>query len=527
VSAEQPESSGWDNLTVKPNNNGPVNSTPDTTDAARYQRREADWRNGAIVYQVLVDRFAPAAAPAAKRHLYPPPRTLHPWSEAPRKGVRLRREGLWSHELAFWGGDLRSVRSKLDHVQSLGADVLLLNPVHLALTNHKYDPLDYFQVSPEYGTREDLRELAADLHRRGMRLVLDGVFNHMGRRSSWFQEALSDPGSGRRDWFFIGSEYRLGYRAWANVPNLPELRLENPAVRARIFEDEDSAVRTSLRDGIDGWRLDTAYDLGIEILEGLTRAAHETKAGSMVVGEVWNYPAGWMPPLDGVLNFHAREILLRMAAGQLAGSQAGRMLSRMVDDAGIEPMLKSWLVLDNHDMPRLRNLIPDGKLRRMAQALHFTLPGSPCLYYGAEVGMKGGEDPEMRAPMRWDRVLENNPHLAWMRKLIALRQASRALRVGDFCVLDTRELLAFSRQTDRVAEIVIVVANPTRTSVREAFSCRDGKLMSGTHLVDALDGTQVTVYSGLIDLEVPPRTARVLRLPPDPGVEYSPYKRTP
>ena len=144
---------------------------------------------GAVVYQVLVDRYAPSADLEGKKRLYAEPKTLHAWSEVPRRGTFLEKQQLWSQEVAFWGGDLASLQTRLDHVQQLGADVLYLNPIHLGWTNHKYDSLDFNVVSPEFGTREDVKRLAAELHRRGMKLVLDGVFNHMGRQSQRFQDA--------------------------------------------------------------------------------------------------------------------------------------------------------------------------------------------------------------------------------------------------------------------------------------------------------------------------------------------------
>ena len=134
--------------------------------AGVFEAREQDWRNGAVVYQVYVDRFAPAADLEAKRALYPAPKRLRAWSELPTHGAYLPEAKVWSHEIDFWGGDLQSLRGKLDYIQGLGADVLYLNPIDLAYTNHKYDTLDYRQVSPEYGTRDDARALARDVHAR-------------------------------------------------------------------------------------------------------------------------------------------------------------------------------------------------------------------------------------------------------------------------------------------------------------------------------------------------------------------------
>ena len=489
--------------------------------------RAADWRNGAIIYQVIVDRFAPSTNLAAKKHLYPAPKTLHDWDELPAGGKKIEELGLWSHEIAFWGGDLESLRGKLDYIDTLGAEVLYLNPIHAAFTNHKYDAQDFAQVSPEYGTRADVIALADECHARGMKIMLDGVFNHMGRTAPIFIEAMRSPASSYRDWFVIDNKaHNRGYRAWYNVPNLPELNLENPAVRKHIWEGRDSVVQKWLRDGIDGWRLDVAYDIGFAYLKSLTDAAHAARPGSWVVGEIWNYPEQWSPSVDGVMNFHLRQIVIDMVDQKITGRQAGVLIDRMIADAGLEPLLKGWFQLDNHDTRRIRNHVPDDRLRRVAQALQFTLPGSPVIYYGSELGMDGGGDPANRAPMRWDLVTDDNAELAWIRKLIALRKQNRAIRVGEFRLLDTERALAFTRYTDRAGETVIVVANPTDQPIREVISTRNSKLMSGWKLQDALGGDDATVFAGLVELNLPPRSVRVYQ--PFLGQserDYTAYKR--
>lgn len=508
-------------------------ATPNFANAAdrelgpKLEAREADWRIGPIVYHVLVDRFAPASPDRleGKRHLYAAPKTLHAWDELPTRGERTEDPGCYTHEIAFWGGDLISLKESLGHVQGLRADVLYLNPIHQAYTNHKYDAQDYAKVSEEYGTREDVKDLARVCHERGMKLMLDGVFNHVGRTSPMFQEAMRDEGSKYRSWFFFDGKYQHGYRAWYNVPNLPEVNLDNPDVRAWIWESRDSVVRGYLRDGVDGWRLDVAYDIGFAYLESLTNAAHEERPGSAVIGEIWNYPEQWMPSLDGVMNFHARQIVLDYLHGKLSGRRAGRLLDSMIADTGLENILRSWLVLDNHDTERLTNVLAEKELRRMARVLQFTLPGSPCVYYGTEVEMTGGADPENRAPMRWDLVNEENEDYQWFRKLVEVRKKSRALRVGEWRLLDCDTLMAFQRHTDRWNETVVVVANVTAMPVTEVVSVRDSKLMNFAPLVDQLSGREVNLQSGMIEVEVPAHTAMVLMPVDRAGSDYSPYKR--
>ncbi len=502
-----------------------------TAAAGPFEDRERDWRNGAVVYQIIVDRFVPSERLEAKRALYPAPKTLKPWTEPPKAGPYLEDQKLAAHELDFWGGDLASATTKLDHIRQLGADVLYLNPIHLAYTNHKYDAFDFQAISPEYGSREDFKRLAAEARRRGLKVVLDGVFNHMGRNAPKFQQALADAKSPWRDWFVIGPQYAGGARVWTGYQNLPELNLENRAVRRHLWLDRDSVVRSYLRDGADGWRLDTAYELGLPFLREMTDAAHAEKPGSLVVGEIVNYPAKWLGAMDAVMNFTLREIVLGLARGEIAPAAAGRMTERLVRDVGIEPMLKSWVVIDNHDIPRIATQLPRTEQRRLVQALQFTLPGAPNLYYGAEVGMTGGADPENRGPMRWDLVREDNAELAWVKRLIALRMQHRALRVGDFRLIESQRLLAFERHTDKALQTRLVIANPTDQPVRERLLVAQPFLMDDTPMVDVLGlvpGAALAGFGpGLITVEVPPQGVLVLQPQPKALGGYSRYKRVP
>ena len=498
----------------------------DQAKTGKYEVREADWRNGPIVYQVLVDRFAPSANLDAKRALYPAPKKLRAWNEEPRRGTYLDAERVWSHEIDFWGGDIASTMGRLDHVQQLGADVLYLNPIHLGWTNHKYDSLDYQVVSPEFGSRDDVKKLAAELRRRQMRLVLDGVFNHMGRNASIYRDAEANPQSPYRNWFVFGPQFKGGTRTWWNAENLPELNLENPAVRDHLYAGPDSVVRSYLRDGVDGWRLDVAFDIGFKYLEELTRAAQAEKPGALVVGEIPNYPREWFPSVDGVMHFGLRKLMIAAANRQLDGASFSRMVARLVQDADYEHLLKSWVYLDNHDTFRLATTVPDTQARKLAQVLQFTLPGAVNLYYGTEVAMQGGDDPEMRGPMRWDRVQAGHADLVWTKQLVALRKQNRALRVGDFRTAEASAgVIAFERHTDRAGDTVLVLVNPTLQEVDTTVLVANSKLMDGENLVDQLGGKVIQLQAGLVQARMPAQTAWVLKPQLTTADGYSSYKR--
>ena len=497
--------------------------------APELARRAADWRDGAVVYQVLVDRFAPGENLATKRALYAAPRRLRAWSETPKAGAYVPAAEVWSHELDFWGGDLASLRAKLDYIQNLGANTLYLNPIFSSFTNHKYDAWDYRQIDPAFGTRADLAALAKELHRRKMHLVLDGVFNHMGRKSPHFQEALQDPHSPYRRYFTWRPGQDPSYVGWMDVANLPELHLEDPVVADEIYRRPDSVMQGYVRqEGVDGWRLDVAFDLGFAILADMNRALKTAKPDSVLIGEVWNYPEEWSPALDGVMDMHGRAILLALLAGKLDGPMASAMWETMIADAGLEPILKSWLVLDNHDTPRLATVLPAAWQQRLARTLQLTLPGSPCLYYGSELGMTGGGDPEQRAPMRWDLATPANETLAYHRKLLALRRAEPALRYGDFRGLHARQLFAFLRRTAGVRDTVVVLANPAAAPVTEVVQLRESKFQDDSTLRDVFTGQPVQVLGGMLEVTVPAHQALVLKMDTRPYPHgYERYDRMP
>lgn len=489
------------------------------------ESRAKDWRNGAVIYQVFVDRFVKPANRKAKAKFYTAPRRYMEWDELPKAGKFEPKLGVWTHELDFWGGDLGGVQSKLGYVKDLGIDVLYLNPIHEAFTNHKYDAIDYKKIDPAFGTESDFESLVKGAHKSGLKVVLDGVFNHMGRRSPYLQDALANPKSAYRKWFFLGDEYKAGYKGWLGGTNMPVLHLEDEGLQKYIWGGSDSVVQHFLKLGVDGWRLDVAYEIGPKWLGEITKAAHKAKKGSLVVGEILGYPAGWQDSLDGQYNLFAPGLCMELLNGSVDGGRAGQMLNDYVADAGIDHVLKSWLVADNHDTPRLPSMLPDEEDRQLIWALMFTLPGSPNIYYGSELGMEGGGDPENRAPMRWDLVGPKNSTLNWIKRFVAFRKSHPSLKYGDFQALRTDKLLAFTRTTGKLRENVIVVVNPTSKKVTETFAHRIGNLMSWEEMQDMLSDTKVLQKTGLMTVEMPPKSIRIFTPVVTRTNGFSPYDR--
>lgn len=488
-----------------------------------FDARRQDTSLGQVIYEIWVDRFVPPQDPAKSSKFFTAPQKFHAWTEVPKAGHPDPATTFWSHELDYWGGNLQGVQTKLDYIKGLGADCLYMRPIFEAYTNHKYDTTDYYKIDPSFGSLSDFRSLLGASHNKGLKVVLDGVFNHVGTRFAPFQTALK--GKDKRDWFTFDSKYKAGYMTFSGVANLPALNLENPAVRNYLWNGEDSVVRHWLREGIDGWRLDVAYELGPEYLNELSIAAHETSPSCTVVGEIRGYPSDWFPHIDGVFNFYPMTMARDMLKGNFTGKQMGQILEDMVKDAPMENLLYSWLCVDNGDTSRLAHDIPDMKDRHLIQAMQFTLPGSPVIYYGTELGMDGGGDPECRAPMRWDMVTDSNPDLKWIRALTSARKTHPSLKIGDMKVLRTKELLAYLRYTDKLREAVVVVINPTDHLVEEAIGTRLGRAMSYATYQDSLTGETLLAPDGILRPRMKPKSVALYSVVVPGWSDYDPHHR--
>ena len=488
-------------------------------------RREKDWRMGSIVYQIFVDRFAPSLGLENKKHLYKAPRTLHAWNELPKRGVKDPQTRYWSHELAFWGGDLMSILSKIDYLKQLGVDTIYLNPIFEAMSNHKYDTYDYEQISEEYGSMEEFKQLIKVFKENNLKLILDGVFNHMAIGSPKFKEANQSPSSEYRPWFVFGNQFPTGVRLWHNAPSLPELNLKNSKVRDYLFNAENSIVKRYIALGIDGWRLDTAIELGYEYLYELTIAAHKANPNSIVIGELNNYPQGWAPAMDGTMLLPLRDLIIQVVKGGISAKVFSNVVEKMIAETGMETILKSWVLLENHDTARIVNDLPSFANYQLAKTLQFSLPGTINLYMGEEIGTPGGDDPLNRTPMNWHVVEKGNLYSKLHQQLIQLRKQYRALRIGDIMFLESDQLISYIRTTDRYDEVVVVVLNPTDKPIQEMIMMTDPLLKSHHKFINVLTGEVVTTsYGIMLPITMPPKSSYILKPDVSPIHGYSPYK---
>lgn len=440
------------------------------------------WVADQIVYQIFPDRFCqgdPALAVATDEYVYGPGRSRvvrQPWG-APVDPA--------TAATAFYGGDLIGVRHQLGYLQDeLGVTALYLNPIFTSGSNHKYDTEDYDHVDPHLGGDAALAALAAAVRARGLRLVLDAVVNHTGANHPWFNRDARHPTRGAyqgadspwRGWYRFDD---AGYASWKGHASLPVLDFANPEVRAMVYGDRDAILRRWLRPpyAIDGWRFDVIHMLGegpgahnnARYVRAFREAVREENPEAYVLGEHFGEATRWLQgdQEDGAMNYYGFALPVRawLAGQDVAGApiqlttpELERWMTAARARVPYANQLAQLNLLDSHDTPRFLTMV-GGDLARMALAvtLLFTYAGVPCIYYGDEIGLAGGGDPDCRRCFDWDRARWHAELHAHYRQLIAWRKRRAELRHGAYQTLTiTDDALAFARITERAVTVVAV-----------------------------------------------------------------------
>ncbi len=419
---------------------------------------------------------------------------------------------------------LEQLHPWLEHIQSLGANALYLGPLFES-TAHGYDTADYYHVDRRLGTDETLARLSADLHARGMRLVLDGVFNHVGRDFWAFRDLLAyGEASPYRDWFanlrFDGrSPYGdpFSYEGWNGHYNLVKLNLGHPAVREHLF----GAVAAWVREfAIDGLRLDAADCLDFDFLRALTAACRGLRPDFWLMGEIihGDYRRWANPPqlLNSVTNYECYKGLYSSHVDHNY-FEIAYSLNRQFGPEGLYQGLRLYTFADNHDVERVASSLKNPAHLYPLYCLLFTMPGIPSIYYGSEWGLPGrkgrGSDQALRPRLELDEAARRAPHPNLpevIARLAALRQASPALQDGNYRqLLVQSEQMAFARQSDSERVIVAVNAAGKPTRVSLALPAE----YAGAELIDLLNpGERFRAEGAALSLELPAGWARVLRV---------------
>lgn len=449
-----------------------------------------DWLKGGVIYQIFPDRFY---CSGAKKENVPADRLLHKdWGDEPY--WKPREDGKMMNN-DFYGGDLKGIEQKLDYIAALGVTCIYLNPIFESHSNHRYDTADYMAVDPLLGTEKDLKSLCRAARKKGIRIILDGVFSHTGSDSRYFNRnnryntlgAYNSQGSPYFNWYkFV--EWPQRYQSWWGIDVLPEIIEENQDFQEFICGDS-GVLDHWQRCGISGWRLDVADELPDCFLDRLRTAVKKRDPEAFVIGEVWEdattkfaygqrrrYFMG--AQLDSVMNYPFAEAILNFI-GTGGGNHLLDAVMTIVDHYPAPALAVLMNHIGTHDteraITRLAGEPVDGHdrywqsgrrlsevqyqrgiaLLKLAAVLQYTLPGVPSLYYGDEAGMQGYRDPFNRMGFPWNDI--NQELHNWYVRLGQIRGVCKALIDGDFCPVNGSQDVAVYTRSGQGNTLLIAV----------------------------------------------------------------------
>ncbi len=459
------------------------------------------WVSEAVFYQIFPDRFANGNPDND-------PVNVQPWGAIPtRRG--------------FQGGDLQGIVQRLDYLLDLGINTLYLNPIFMAASTHRYDTIDYLKIDPKLGEMKDFQALIDAAHHHGVRVILDGVFNHCARGFFAFNDILeNEDESPYLDWFFVHKlplrAYTPGkarnYEAWWGYKSLPKLNTNNPHVRRYLL----NVARYWIEQGADGWRLDVPNEIDDDSFWAEFRAAvHSANPDAYLLGEIWDLNPRWVDDqhFDGLMNYPVRTTLLNYLNEELPPAQFGQALERILATYPAENLPAMYNPLGSHDTERILTMLGSNVNKlRLAFLLQFALPGAPAIYSGDEVGVEGLKDPDCRKAFPWNESQWIPGLRDWVKALVAVRKSNRAFQKGSFLplpVLDNLNGFAFARAY--CGEQVITAVNPGYTSANLTISVEALGLENEKVLHSLLDPREVSVTEGHLHLTLPPMQGIYLR----------------
>ena len=477
-----------------------------------------DWVKNAVFYQIFPDRFNRS------------PRMKH------ERGIKFKEWGSPPDEQGYQGGDLYGIVDKLDYIKELGITALYLNPIFSAASNHRYNAYDFMEVDPLLGGEAALHELLDEAHKRDIRVVLDGVFNHCGRGFWAFNHILENGvNSPYIDWFTIhgfplhaydADGTKPNYASWWNNASLPKFNTNNLGVRDYIFK----VARHWLEFGMDGWRLDVPEEIQDDSFwREFRQVVKSVNPDAYIVGEIWHEAAHWLQGdmFDAVMNYQLTGPVLNFFGAEhlnlfwkhtdvhlkpIDAETFRKDIDTMYGHYDWEINYAQMNMIDSHDMPRALWLVYDNKpAHRLIVLCQMTLPGSPCVYYGDEIGMSAGTDPFCREAFPWEKPESWDASLReFYGQMIALRNSHPALRTGDFgFILAEGKVAAYRRRLGN--EEIVVAFNAGKTAQTVNLSAQE--LGHSTYSVawplDNSNSSMVKNDAGLT-VEIPPQSAVIL-----------------
>ena len=445
-----------------------------------------DFAKGNIIYHVFIDRFNRADGVKTKRKY----RLHESFSESPEV---VSADGKYYAD-DFFGGNFNGIREKLDYLEELGVGIIYLSPIFKAYSNHRYDTGDYLKVDELLGTEDDFKRLLDAAHEKGMKIILDGVFNHSGADSLYFNKfgtydslgAYQSKSSPYYDWYYF-KKFPDEYACWWGCDNVPDLNKSNKDYRALVF-GKNGVVEKWQKLGADGWRLDVVDELPIDFVNLLIKKIKSVNKDALVIGEVWEDAStkvsyGELRPyllgdqLDGTMNYPFMNAIIAYVRD---GDEKffKDTVQSILENYPKETVYCLMNSLGTHDTVRIINALsdvrahgwskthklgyklPDSEYEKakkklyLASVLQFTLPGIPSIFYGDEAGLQGFDDPINRRPYPWGS--EDKEILAHYKKLGRIRRENRAVFSGGFNMRDENGLVAYER-TSGDDEILIAV----------------------------------------------------------------------
>lgn len=438
-----------------------------------------DWLTGHVIYQIFPDRFSRDSSFTLKRFAAEdrPERIFHEdWGE----DVDIKGKPETGYMACdFYGGSLAGIQEKLDYLSNLGITIIYLNPVFEARSNHRYDTGDYMKIDPLLGDEQAFKTLCDAARKRGIRIILDGVFSHTGADSRYFnkygrydeigawQEAHGQGQSPYSSWYtFYHKDNKLCYRSWWDFPDLPSVNEHDRTFCSAIL-GKNGAARYWLRQGASGWRLDVSDELPDPFIRELRRAVHQEKEDAVVLGEVWEDAANKVSfgryrdfllgrTHDNVMGYPFQQALIGWLSGAFQAGELYRRLEIIREHYPEPAFMASFNLISSHDIVRAITALagePDPGTReaearlfltdeqrkrgeallRLAVLFQMIFPGCPVIYYGDETGMEGYRDPFNRRTFPWDR--ENKALQMWFSSLGRMRRDWPVLRHGTLDIL--------------------------------------------------------------------------------------------
>ncbi|MGL5982453.1 MAG: glycoside hydrolase family 13 protein [Cetobacterium sp.] len=409
------------------------------------------WFKESIVYQIFPDRFCNGNSDGRLNATKDNSFIYGKWTDLPMYIKNSKQEIIrWD----FYGGNLKGITKNINYLKELNIDALYLNPVFEATSNHRYDTNNYHNIEPMLGTLKDFKDMVKECKKRGIYTILDGVFNHTGKDSLYFKEASKSKTSPFFPWFRF-ENYPYDYDSWWGIKDLPCTNELEPTFLKYIIEGENSVISHWMKTGIKGWRLDVADELPSFFIENLKYKCKKMDPESVVIGEVWEDASNKISygqrreyfngkQLDSVMNYPLRTNLLNFYNGSIDSETLCKHMNSLKENYPEENYFSLYNLLGSHDVKRIKTSVKEllyeyeiepqcfnsatDRILKSLSLMQFTLPGVPVIYYGDEVGVEGGKDPDNRRTYPWGD--EDKKLLKWYKKITALRNSSKILKRG-------------------------------------------------------------------------------------------------